>query len=74
MVHDAVIRQIEIIGEAARNISQEFKDKHANIPWIKMIGIRNKVIHEYFSVNFSVVWDTVKVDLPSLKKSIKKIL
>lgn len=74
MAHDAVVRQIEIIGEAARNISDEFKDKHPKLPWGKMVGIRNKIIHEYFNVNYAIVWDTVNDDLPFLKKSIKQIL
>jgi len=74
MAHDAVVRQIEIIGEAARNVSDEFQNKHPNLPWTKMIGIRNKITHEYFNVNYAIVWDTVKDDLPLLKKSIKKIL
>lgn len=51
MAHDAVVRQLEIIGEAARNISNEFQEKHPELPWTKMIGIRNKIIHEYFNVN-----------------------
>jgi uncharacterized protein with HEPN domain len=74
MAHDAVVRQIEIIGEAARNVSAEFQEKYPKLPWAKMIGIRNKVIHEYFNVNYSVVWDTINEDLPLLKRSIKKIL
>ena len=57
LVHDAVVRQIEIIGEAARNISQQFQEKHPKLPWAKMIGIRNKFTHEYFNVNYSIVWD-----------------
>ena len=71
---EAVVRQIEIIGEAARNISDEFREKHPKLPWGKMISIRNKIIHEYFNVNYAIVWDTVQDDLPSLKKSIDKIL
>lgn len=74
MAHDAVVRQIEIIGEAARNISDEFQANHPQVPWGKMTGIRNKIIHEYFNINFAIVWDTVKDDLPSLKKSIAKII
>ena len=74
MAHDAVIRQLEIIGEAANNIPDVYQEKHAKIPWGKMIGIRNKIIHEYFNVNFAVIWDTVQDDLPQLKKSIKKII
>jgi uncharacterized protein with HEPN domain len=74
MAHDAVVRQLEIIGEAARNISDEFREKHSTLPWGKMTGIRNKIIHEYFNVNFAIVWDTVQDDLPLLKNSLKKIL
>jgi uncharacterized protein with HEPN domain len=74
MVHDAVVRQIEIIGEAARNVSDEFQKKHRALPWTKMIGIRNKIIHEYFNVNYAIVWDTIQDDLPGLKKSIQKII
>ena len=74
MTHDAVVRQIEIIGEAARNVSDQFQNKYPKLPWAKMIGIRNKIIHEYFNVNYAIVWDTVKDDLPSLKKTIKKLL
>ena len=74
MARDAVIRQIEIIGEAARNISEDFREKHSNLPWGKMTGIRNKIIHEYFNINSAIVWDTLQDDLPILKRSIKKIL
>jgi uncharacterized protein with HEPN domain len=74
MAHDAVVRQIEIIGEAAGNVSTEYQADHDDLPWEKMIGIRNKIIHEYFNVNYSIVWDTIQDDLPLLKKSIKKLL
>jgi uncharacterized protein with HEPN domain len=74
MAHDAVIRQIEIIGEAARNISDEFQMLNPDLPWGKMIGIRNKIIHEYFNVNFAIVWDTVQEDLPALQKIITSML
>jgi uncharacterized protein with HEPN domain len=74
MAHDAVVRQLEIIGEAARNISDGFRERHSKLPWGKMIGIRNKIIHEYFNVNYAIVWDTVSDDLPGLKKSIEKMI
>ena len=74
MAHDAVVRQIEIIGEAARNVSDEFQRKHPGLPWMKKISIRNKITHEYFNVNYAIVWDTVKDDLPSLKRSVKKLI
>ncbi len=74
MAKDAVVREIEIIGEATKNISDEFQVEHPEIPWMKMIGIRNKIVHEYFNVNFSIVWDTVQEDLPLLKKGVIKLL
>ena len=70
---DASIRRIEIIGEAANKISPDFKSKHKNIPWRDIIGMRNVLIHEYFDIDETEVWKTIKNDLPKLKKLIKKI-
>ncbi|PJA87094.1 MAG: DUF86 domain-containing protein [Candidatus Moranbacteria bacterium CG_4_9_14_3_um_filter_42_9] len=74
MAADAIIRQLEIIGEASNNISEEFQKDHSDIPWRKIIGIRNTLIHEYFGVNKKVVWDTCENDLPELKKFVGKII
>lgn len=71
---DAIIRRVEIIGEAARNIPAKFKEKHREIEWREIIGMRDKLIHEYFGVSLNVVWDTVKNDIPKLKKQIKELL
>lgn len=71
---DAVVRRVEIIGEAANKISKELKNKHKEIPWIDIVGMRNFLIHEYFDVDAKEVWRTVKSDLPELKKKIKKLL
>jgi uncharacterized protein with HEPN domain len=74
---DAVIRNIEIIGEAARQIQQhapEFVTAHPELPWIEMRGMRNKMIHDYFDVDVHVVWGTVKNDLPRLKQQIEDLL
>ncbi len=62
----AVIRPLEIIGEAARRVSQQTRDAHPEIPWEQMIGMRNRLIHEYFRVNMTTVWETVQNDLPRL--------
>ena len=70
---DAVVRNLEIIGEAASRIPKEIKDKYPELPWKEMVGMRNKVIHEYFGVDVTILWKTVKEDLPPLKKEIKKI-
>jgi len=64
----ALIRLLEIIGEAANQMSADFKDKNPEIPWKKMIAMRNRLIHGYFSVNPEIVWDTVNTDLPYLRK------
>ncbi len=69
----AVIRQIEIIGEAAKNLPSNFKRKEQQIPWKEIAGMRDKLIHHYFGVNLNSVWKVVKEDLPILKKEIIKI-
>ena len=71
MLQDAVIRNIEIIGEAARNIERhypEFAQKHAEIPWEDIYLMRNRVSHGYFSVDLAVVWKTVRRDIPELRQ------
>ena len=63
---NAVIRPLEIIGEAARLVSAKTRDDHPEIPWDQMTGMRNRLIHEYSNVNYETVWDTIKNDLPTL--------
>lgn len=67
---DAVVRNLEIIGEAAKKVSEEFKSKYPDIEWKRIGGMRDKMIHEYFGINFELVWDVVDKKLPSLKKKI----
>ncbi len=74
---DAVIRNIEIIGEAARQIQQQAPDfvaSHPELPWLDMRDMRNRMIHAYFDVNITIVWNTVKNDLPQLKQQIDRLL
>lgn len=70
----AVIRKLEIIGEAVKNIPTAVRNKNQQIPWKKMAGIRDKLIHEYFGVNIKVVWRTIKEDLPKVKPLIEKMI
>ncbi len=70
MIQDAIIRNIEIIGEATKKISNEFSQSHQEIPWSEMDGMRNKLIHDYMDVDLDVVWKTIEVDLPLLKELI----
>lgn len=74
LCQDAVVRRIEIIGEAARRISAETKRKYPQLPWKSMIGMRNLVIHEYDSVDLDVVWDVVQKDLPILISELEKVI
>jgi uncharacterized protein with HEPN domain len=70
----AVIRAIEVIGEASKKIPKAFKETHPEIPWREISGMRDKLIHDYFGVNIGVVWQTVKKSLPTLKKQLKVLL
>ena len=74
MMIDAVVRELEIIGEASNNLSDNFREKHSDVFWRQMKDMRNFLIHEYFGVNTKIVWDTCKNDLPVLKQFISTIL
>ncbi|MGB9621980.1 MAG: DUF86 domain-containing protein [Brevinematia bacterium] len=70
----AVVRSIEVIGEATKKIPKALKDKHKDVPWKKMAGMRDKLIHEYFGVDVEILWKTIKEDLPPLKPLIEEVL
>lgn len=74
IIQAATIREIEVIGEATKNLETSFKNNYRTIPWRKMSGMRDKLIHEYFGVDLDAVWDTVKIDLPPLKDKIYEII
>lgn len=74
LVQDGVIRQIEIIGEAARNISPQLLDQYPNISWQDIIGMRHKLIHDYMGIDLKAVWDTAVDDIPVFKNQTEKIL
>lgn len=73
LVYSAVIRQLEIIGEAVKNISSDFKKTNENIPWKDIAGMRDKLIHDYFGVDVKLVWSICVKDIPQLKSNILKI-
>lgn len=70
----AVIRKLEIIGEAAKNVPQSITQKYPTVPWKEMAGMRDKLIHFYFGVNLKLVWQTVKHRIPQVKPTIKQLL
>ena len=74
VIVDAVIRNIEIIGEAAKNIPEEIKEKYPDIPWHRIIGLRNIAIHEYFGVDLNIIWEIITKNLPETKPRIETML
>jgi uncharacterized protein with HEPN domain len=74
LVQDAVIRNIEIIGEASKKVSSDLKKTYYKIPWKEISGMRDKLIHDYLGVDTDVVWQTIKEDIPSLKLLLEEIL
>lgn len=69
-LQDSVIRRIEIIGEAIKNIPDDFKETHPKIPWKSIIGMRDILIHQYFGIDLNLTWEVIEKDLPKLKKQI----
>lgn len=70
----AVVRKLEIIGEAVKNIPDEIRNVYLDMPWREMAGMRDKLIHWYFGVDYEIVWKVIKEDIPNLKPKFQKIL
>jgi uncharacterized protein with HEPN domain len=74
MLAISLVHLLEIVGEAANVVSDDFRKQYPHIPWRKMIGLRNRLIHGYFDINLDIVWDTVLKDLPPLVADLEKII
>jgi len=70
----AVIRCLEVVGEAVKKIPNSIRDEHSEMPWREIAGMRNKLTHEYFGIDIETIWDTIKEDLPALKEAVSRII
>ena len=71
---DAVIRNLEVIGEATKNLSEELRLEYAEVPWRSMAGVRNRLIHHYFGVNLDIIWQIATAELPGVASQLDRIL
>jgi uncharacterized protein with HEPN domain len=71
---DAVIRNLEIVGEAVKNLTESARAREKEIPWRQIAGMRDKLIHQYFGVNLELVWKTVEIEIPRLQKAVERLL
>lgn len=74
LIQSWVVRHLQIIGEAVRFLPSHFRDRHPQVPWSNIIGMRNALVHEYFDIDTDIVWTVIERDLPVLKQEIEKII
>ncbi|NMH25832.1 HepT-like ribonuclease domain-containing protein [Flavobacterium solisilvae] len=74
MMFNATLRQLEIIGEASNRLSEQLLQNNTDIPWARIIGLRNLVVHEYFGIDDITIWNVIKINLPNLKEKILQII
>lgn len=70
----ACVRSLEVIGEAVKNLSEDFKERNPEVEWKKIAGLRDKLIHRYFGVDWDIVWDVIKNKLPDLEEKIRRLI
>jgi uncharacterized protein with HEPN domain len=70
---DAVVRNLEIIGEAANRLPEDFKQSHSEIEWHKVVGLRHRIVHEYFGIDIQIIWQILQKDLPALRQALSQI-
>jgi uncharacterized protein with HEPN domain len=74
LTQDAIIRRLEVIGEAAARVSEKTREAHRHIPWSAMAGMRNRLVHEYFRVDLDIVWQVVRYELPDLIPALEPLI
>lgn len=74
MLRDAVLLQVQVIGEEARKLSPELRAKYPGTPWADIIGMRNRIVHDYVNVNLPILWSTASIDVPALAPQIQRML
>jgi uncharacterized protein with HEPN domain len=70
---DAVVRNLEVLGEAARQLPEDFTKRHSFVPWNKIAGLRNRIVHDYFGLDLDIIWQIIRYDLPLLKAQLEKL-
>jgi uncharacterized protein with HEPN domain len=70
---DAVVRNLEIIGEAANRLPKDFKEQNINIEWRKIVGLRHRIVHNYIGIDAEIIWQIIQVDLPSFKSKLQEV-
>ena len=70
---DAVVRNLEVLGEAARQVPDDFASRHSDLPWRKIAGLRNRIVHDYFGLDIEIIWQIIQHDLPPLKARLENL-
>jgi len=70
---DAVVRNLEIIGEAANRLPEDFKERNSSVEWHKVVGLRHRIVHEYFGIDLGIVWQIAGIDLPALREALSQM-